>query len=149
MSTVDDTTRSLSKTLAAVIDSMPSGSGPLYGIAVHVAFANIVRFQGLRGIGLSDVETTFNLLPDSYYGSKESIRTDVILRDDIGDIIAIYDVKTGGATIRPQRAAEIRAKTKTGNNIPIIELNVSRGVMLKYHQLVELRTAFPFPVHRS
>jgi hypothetical protein len=65
-------------------------------------------------------------------GSKESIRTDVVLRDEPGDIIAIYDVKTGTAGIDPSRAAELRAKTKVGSSVPIIELNVRRGVMLKH-----------------
>lgn len=34
---------------------------------------------------------------------KNSIRTDVILKNDAGDIIAIYDVKTGDATIKESR----------------------------------------------
>ncbi|MGV3635684.1 MAG: hypothetical protein ACO1NY_15155 [Pseudorhodoplanes sp.] len=131
ISTIDNTTQSLAETLAVVVDTLPPGSGKLYGIAVHTAFANIVRLQNLPGIGFFDVETTFSLLPDFRYGSRGSIRTDVILRNEAGDIIAIYDVKTGDSTIRPNRAAELRANTQVGPNVPIIELNVRRGALFK------------------
>jgi hypothetical protein len=60
-----------------------------------LAFAGQVRFVKLPGIGFFDVETTLSLMSGARYGSKDSIRTDVVLRNDAGDIIAIYDVKTG------------------------------------------------------
>ncbi len=131
ISTIDNTTKILAGTLATVVDILPNGSGPLYGIAVHTAFATAVRAQGFPGIASSDVETTFSLAKTFRYGSKGSIRTDVVLRNDIGDIIAIYDVKTGGAKITRERAEELRAKTRADSNVPIIELNLNRGVMLK------------------
>ena len=131
ISTIDDTTKTLANTLAAVVDILPAGSGSIYGIAVHTVFANIVRAQHIPGIAFSDVETTFSLEKSYRYGSKDSIRTDVILRDDVGGIKAIYDVKTGDATIRQSRADELRAKTRVGPSVPVIELNLKRGVMLK------------------
>jgi hypothetical protein len=131
ISTIDDTTKTLANTLASVVDMLPAGSGAAYGITVHAAFATAVRAQNIPGIGFSDVETTFSLADSFRYGSKDSIRTDVILRNDAGDIRAIYDVKTGDATIRPQRADELRAKTRVGADVPVIELNLKRGVMLK------------------
>jgi hypothetical protein len=57
------------------------------------------------------VEQSFDAEVLTRYGMDGSIRTDVILRDDERKIIAIYDVKTGNATMRPAREAEIRAKT--------------------------------------
>lgn len=66
-----------------------------------------------------------------YYGAKGSIRTDVVLRDDTNNVIAIYDVKTGDATIGAARAAELRAKTGAGPNVPIIELQAIHGVTRK------------------
>jgi hypothetical protein len=83
---------------------------------------------GLPGIGLRDVETTFG---GDRYGSEGSIRTDVVLRNDVGDIIAFYDVKTGDSGISPRRAAELRSKTGVGPRVPIIEINLRRGVMRK------------------
>ena len=131
MSTIDDTTKKLASTLATVVDALPEGSGAVYGIVVHTAFAHAVRMQRILGIGFSDVETTFSLADSFRYGSKDSIRTDVILRNDVGDIVAIYDVKTGGATIRPSRADELRAKTRVGSEVPVMELSLRRGVVLK------------------
>ena len=62
---------------------------------------------------------------------RGSIRTDVVLRNDVGDITAIYDVKTGEADLAPGRVRELRAKTGVGLSVPVIQLNVSRKSMLK------------------
>ena len=94
ISTIDNTTKQLATTLARIKDSveyLPTLTPQGYGRAVHTAFAAAVRVQGLRGIAPSDVETTFG---GNRYGAKGSIRTDVVLRNDVGDVIAIYDVKT-------------------------------------------------------
>ena len=47
--------------------------------------------------------------------------------------IAIYDVKTGGATLKPARVTELREKTGVGPSVPIIELHVLRGASIKAH----------------
>jgi hypothetical protein len=130
ISTIDNTTKALSETLSWTMDNldfMPSWSPQQYGTAVHVLFGTTVRFQGLPGIGFNDVEHSFG----GEYGERGSIRTDVVLRNDVGDIIAIYDVKTGGAELTAARVRELRAKTGVGPSIPIIEMQVSRGLRLK------------------
>lgn len=99
-----------------------------YGTLIHGRFAAAVRIQNLHGIGYGGVETTF---PLAFYGMKGSIRTDVTLRNEVGDIIAIYDVKTGEADLKPGRVRELRAKTGVGLSVPMIQLNVSRKSMLK------------------
>ena len=126
ISRIDDATKSLIGTLATVVAMLPVGSGPLYGTVVHGLFASAVRAQKLEGIGSSDVETTFSLRDGAHYGSENSVRTDVVLRNEAGEIIAIYDVKTGRRGISQERAAELRAKTETGPGVPIIELNTRR-----------------------
>jgi hypothetical protein len=114
-STIDDTTKSLGQTLARVMDIVglaPDLSPQLYGTAVHTAFAAAVRLQNLPGIGFWDVERTFSLdNNDPSYGLAGSIRTDVVLRNDQGDIIAIYDVKTGERGLSQTRVNELRDKT--------------------------------------
>jgi hypothetical protein len=128
---IDETTLKLTTTLAGVMDVVqytPGITPQEYGRSVHEKFADIVRVLELPGVGYGDVETTFG---GTYYGAKGSIRTDVVLRDDTGKIIAIYDVKTGDATIGAARAAELRAKTKAGDDVPIIEMQVIRGVTRK------------------
>jgi hypothetical protein len=42
-------------------------------------------------------------------------------------IIAIYDLKTGNAIIRPPRASELRTMTGAGADVPVIELHSTRG----------------------
>jgi hypothetical protein len=118
---IDETTKALIKTLGGVVASLPDGSGPVYGTLVHKFFGLAVRAQGLDGIGFSDVETTFSLRDGARYGAEGSIRTDVVLRDEADEIIAIYDVKTGISGISEERAAELRLKTGTGPEVPIIK----------------------------
>jgi hypothetical protein len=134
ISTIDETTKALSETLARTMETMdfiPEWTPQQYGTAVHVAFGTAVRLQGLPGIGFNDVEHSFKGGEPAAYGELGSIRTDVVLRNAGGDVIAIYDVKTGGAQLSDARVRELREKTRVGPNVPIIELHVLRGARLK------------------
>jgi hypothetical protein len=129
--TIDSTTRGLTQKLASVLDKvdyLPEWTPQKYGIVVHAMFALSVRLAQFPGIGVWDVETTFGLDDDAPYGAKGSIRTDVVLRNEVGDIIAIYDVKTGGARLRAGRVRELRARTGVGPNVPIIEMQAKFGI---------------------
>jgi hypothetical protein len=92
-------------------------------------FGGLVRFGNFPGIGFRDVETTYG--GTGIYGSKDSIRTDVILRNEIGDPIAIYDVKTGGAKLDADRLKDMREKVGVSSSVPIIELHVTHGVTIQ------------------
>ena len=132
ISTIDDTTKQLANTLARVkdvVEYLPTFSPQRYGTEVHTAFAAAVRVQNLPGIAPSDVETTFG---GGRYGAKDSVRTDVVLRNDVGDVIAIYDVKTGDKSIDPVRAARLRLKVGVGNEVPIIQMSFTDGITRKY-----------------
>lgn len=134
LSTVDERTETLKTILEGVVNARAEGSGPEYGTAIHTDFANAVRFENLRGIGRKGVEQTFGPDPDDpdvSYGTKGSVRTDVVLRNDIGDVIAIYDVKTGSAYLGPRRVQELREKTGASPIVPIIEMHIQRGLSLK------------------
>lgn len=131
ISTIDDTTKKLSETLGdtmANVDIVPEWAPSVYGTAVHVDFAARVKLQGLRGV---EVEQSFSSEGLTRYGAADSIRTDVLLRNDVGEIVAIYDLKTGGAILTASRVREIREKTKVGIQVPIIELQVNRGATIK------------------
>lgn len=104
---------------ADVVDGVPGLTPQEYGRLVHERFADNVRVLGLPGIGYDDVETTFG---GAYYGAKGSVRTDVVLRDDAGQVIAIYDIKTGKADVSPARAAELRIKVGVDNSVPVFSL---------------------------
>lgn len=131
ISTIDDTTKKLSETLGdtmARVDMVPEWAPSVYGTAVHADFAARVKLQGFRGV---EVEQSFFDGQPGGGGYTGSIRTDVILRNDVGDIIAIYDVKTGGAVLSPSRVRELREKTGVGIGVPVIELQVNRGATIK------------------
>lgn len=128
ISSIDDTTRQLANTLARVkdvVNYLPDLGPTLYGTEVHTAFAAALRLQQLPGV---EVEPTFG---GPYYGVKDSVRPDAILRNDAGDIVAIYDVKTGESGIDPIRAARLRVNAGVGNNVPVIELSIPYGVRRK------------------
>jgi hypothetical protein len=131
---VDSTTNALARTLAMVAefaDFTPRSTPQLYGILVHKLFADAVRLQQLRGIGYTDVEQTFGLEPDASYGARFSVRTDVVLRNEGGNIVAIYDVKTGNAELTSARVRQLRARTRVGPNVPIFELHLTRGARVR------------------
>lgn len=135
--TIDETSAALSDTLLSVVESLgrfPDMSPQLYGMLVHAEFGVAVKAQGLPGVG--DIERTFSLDDaDPSYGLASSVRTDVVLRNIQGDIIAIYDVKTGERPMSRARANELREKTRAAPNTPIFELNVERGVSRKFLRL--------------
>jgi hypothetical protein len=136
ISRIDETSQALSDTLVRVMETMnfiPESTPQLYGTAVHSVFAASVRFQDFPGIGYWDVERTFSLEDsDPRYGMAGSIRTDVVLRNDQGNIIAIYDVKTGDTRLSHARANELRIQTGAEKNTPVFELNIVRGITRKY-----------------
>jgi hypothetical protein len=134
LSIVDESTEKLRTILEKVVNGRPQSFGPEYGKAIHYDFANAVRSENLRGVGRDGVEQTFGPDPDQRdvrYGTKGSVRTDVTLRNDSGDVIAIYDIKTGTASLGLRRVQELRNKTGASPSIPIIEMHVQRGLSLK------------------
>lgn len=141
--TIDDTSQALSDTLVSVmevLEFLPEMSPQTYGRIVHEAFAVAVKLQNLPGIG--DIERTFSLIDsDPRYGLADSIRTDVTLRNIQGDIIAIYDVKTGDTQMPRSRANELREKTRAAPNTPVFELNIVRGPSRKYRRIIRGRSA--------
>jgi hypothetical protein len=132
---IDRTTDILFQTLLRYADLVDRAqvllgkAGPaLYGTLVHVGFAIDVRAQNLPGIGQDGVEQSFSAEDVVKYGANGSVRTDVIMKDASGQVIAIWDVKTGNAELTDDRRQEIREETGVPKNIPVIELHVSRGV---------------------
>ena len=127
---IDRATEFLCDTLAITVeltDRLPSWTPARYGIAIHAAFGALVRAAGFEGIGPKDVEHSFSFGHPGRYGGFGTVRTDVVLRNIHGEVIAIYDVKTGGATLDQARVRQLRQKSGVGLNVPIFELQVLRG----------------------
>lgn len=140
---IDEASEALSDILVRVIESLGSLeelSPQLYGTMVHQQFASAIKDAGIPG--LTDIERTFHFdFAKPSYGLADSIRTDVVLRNATGEIMAIYDVKTGDARIRPERAQELRDKTGAAPNTPVFELNVARGIARKSSLACSSRSA--------
>lgn len=130
---IDETSDALIDILKDVVGKLgylPDIPATAYGILVHGLFAAEVGLKGLPGVG--DIERTFSLDDaDPYYGLAGSIRTDLTLRNIQGDIVAIYDVKTGDTPLSRARANELREKTGAVPNAPVFELHVARGISQK------------------
>jgi hypothetical protein len=131
-SRIDDVTKKLTQILQDTIDALARmpGQPQQYGIAVHAAFAGRVITAGIGGISPLDVERPFSL-PPGYGGDREFVIPDVVLRNDVGDIIAVYDVKTGNEGFRPSRVNELRAALRADSSVYFIELSQLRGAMRK------------------
>ena len=128
---IDQTTETLLQTLARIHAAAGDGSGPWYGTSIHLLFAADVRSQNLPGIGRNGVEQSFSLGDVAAYGEDGTVRVDVYMRDQDGNIIAIWDVKTGGAVLTGARASQLRAESGVGAGAPVIELHVMRGATFK------------------
>ncbi len=128
---IDSVTDKLIDKIADILDEIGPGSGILYGIKVHLAFADAVRRSGIPGL---EAETTwFDGQALLRYGLAGSIRTDAVLRgaDDAAPPKAVWDLKTGAATLGRTRVQSIRDHVGGDVFMPIIELNVLRGVLIK------------------
>jgi hypothetical protein len=77
-SRIDEATRALTERLAATVDIFSIGSGATYGRIIHESLKMQLRFGAVPGIAAGDVEPTYG--GSGRYGSKDSIRPDVVLR---------------------------------------------------------------------
>lgn len=106
------------------MERVGEGSGAAFGSMVHKEAADWVRSSGVPGLSaeqswLDGIPVIGNLL-----GSK---RPDVVLRETDGDILAVWDLKTGNAELWRPRAAEIRQSMGIGPEIPLIRLSMRWG----------------------
>jgi hypothetical protein len=140
--TIDENTEKLRTILQKVVNSRGEGYGPQYGTAIHHDFGDAVKEAIRSGKLRGDIrvehtyperETRYGREQDTWYGKEGTIRTDIVLRNELGEVVAIYDVKTGGAYLGTRRVAELRAKTGAGLRVPMIEMHTQRGLSLKSH----------------
>ena len=131
---IDSTSDIIIDVASDIIKENGPGSGQLYGVMIHRQFARDIRQLDLPGIGTFGLEQSFSAGDTVRYGLDGSIRTDVILRAGrtvYSPILAVWDLKTGGARLRPKRVSEIRNALGIDESVPIIELHVERGLSIK------------------
>lgn len=117
-----------------VVEGVPPGAGPEYGTMIHASAAQRIRDYDLPGIGKHGVEQSFSLGDTVRYGLDGSIRTDIVMRNGRtanAPIMAIWDIKTGGAKLTKDRVDQIRREAGVGDDVPVIEIHVERGIDVK------------------
>jgi len=88
--------------------------------------------MNIPGIGEDGIEQSFSFGDLVRHGASDSVRTDVILRNDqTGEILAVWDIKTSTERLRPKRVAEIRHNLNISEDIPVIEVHINLGVNVK------------------
>lgn len=123
---IDKITEALLKVIAETNAKMgfipPEMRPSVFGTFVHYEFGRRVRELNLPGIGQDGVEHSLSSVDDIVrYGLAGTVRTDILLRDDRGNPLAIYDLKTGNAQLTPRRREELRAAARAPD-VPVIEL---------------------------
>lgn len=102
------------QTCADTANSSVSGNGHVAGSQKHTVFANEVD-----ALGNPNLRTEVSYLNGSevQYGTRGSIRFDVLEYNSSGIPIHAYDFKTGSAILTPARV--LRMQTASGLAIPI------------------------------
>ena len=91
----------------------------MVGTRRHTVFQGVVDSWNDPYLGTEVSYYGRRLAP--YRGYPGSIRLDVVEYDTAGNIIAVYDYKTGNATLTAARIAQIRAHLPWhAQNVPII-----------------------------
>jgi hypothetical protein len=131
---IDRTTDRLMDLLGKVMDEngpRPDLDRKRYGTLIHTEFADKLRAGVVPGVKANDVERTFSLTEDKFYGAEDSVRGDYVLTRDDGSIAAFYDIKTGRGMSELQ-VIRLRYMSNSGRAIPVIQLNRERGAILKH-----------------
>ena len=95
-----------------------SGSGPGYGTAVHSSLARIVASWKDPDFTPEVSYLNGRQVP---YGTPGSIRVDVVYGPP-DQPFAVYDLKTGGASLDLLRVQQIQAHLPGNSSVPVIEL---------------------------
>lgn len=117
----DELTEMFLSVLGRTAKKMGAGSGSKFGIAVHKDFEEEIGKLQLPGVR---VEHSYDRSSKTAvkYGREGTIRTDVIKLTTGGKTVAVWDLKTGRAVLRPSRARELAEATGVPLN-RVIEIN--------------------------
>jgi RHS repeat-associated protein len=124
--TIDDYYKSLEllkNSANEAVENVGPGKGPIYGTKIHKEFESIVdEYAGNLSTEVSYFEG--KVVP---HGTKGSVRLDVVL-GDINNPSAIFDLKTGGASLTNSRIKQIRNHLPIeSKKIPIEEIKINNS----------------------
>jgi RHS repeat-associated protein len=118
---VPSTAEQLQAAANRAAQNIGSGSGAVHGTKVHTAFE--AEVQGLRNSQLSTEQSYLNGEPVTR-GTPGSVRVDVV-EGPVDNPTAVYDLKTGNATLSPARVQQIQShlpQAANGTKIPVREI---------------------------
>lgn len=130
-----------------IVDSVRPGTGLAYGIVVQTLSARAIRDLDLPGIGKHGVEQSFSAGDTVRYGLDGSVRTDIVMRNGrtaSAPIMAIWDIKTNGAKLTKDRVDQIRREAGVGEDVPVIEIHIDRGIDVKGRTRNTAQVTFTF-----
>lgn len=129
---IDSITDKILNVLDNVLAKVWPWYGASYGTFVHSSAANILREMNIPAIGERGIEQSFSFGDLVRYGLSDSVRTDVVLRNDNTDeILAVWDIKTSNERLRPKRVAKIRKNLNISDDVPVIEAHINLGINVK------------------
>ena len=105
-------TSRLTNLASKIIGEAEEGSGAVYGTKIHSAFAKLAN--GLK-IGDNTIRTEVSYLDGQIVKSdtKGSARIDAGLYNSKGELIEVFDLKTGGAKLTSKQVQHIQAQTRS------------------------------------
>jgi hypothetical protein len=110
------TEATLTRLATQAAENLGPGSGARYGTAMHSEFANLVEANTNLATEIS--YKGGEVVP---YGTPGSIRANVV-EGPLDAPTAIYDLKTGNATLTPSRINQIQNEIPGGSNVPVKEV---------------------------
>jgi hypothetical protein len=115
-------TSKLTNIASKVLDDLGEGSGAVYGTNAHSAFAKAAN--GMK-IGDNVIRTEVSYLNGKVvkHGTKGSARIDAGLYNSKGELLQVFDLKTGGARLTSQQVQHIQAQTRTQVTVSEIRVN--------------------------
>jgi len=112
----------LSRLASDAADEVGPGRGAVYGTRVHTAFAQLIREM----LPSDEFSSEVSYVKDRgvvAYGTPGSVRLDVVLGNP-EEPTAVFDLKTGSATLTQARIAQILSQLPEGfQDIPVLEIN--------------------------
>ncbi|MDL2218405.1 hypothetical protein LJC27_07065, partial [Christensenellaceae bacterium OttesenSCG-928-M15] len=114
-----ETTKQKLEKIAKQADQNVAGSGTVPGTLKHSDFAKQVN-----SLKDSNLKTEVSYLNGQVvkYGTKGSVRLDVVEYGSKGEIISVYDLKTGTAGLTQSRITEIQSHIPNGSQVPVVEI---------------------------
>ena len=118
-SPIKDAASKLTNVAHRALTTLGDGKGSVYGTKAHGLFSSMA--EGMK-VGKYQIKTEVSYLNGQIvkHGTKGSARIDAGLYNSKGQLVAVFDLKTGGASLTAKQVAHIQKQTRT--NVEVIEI---------------------------